>query len=374
MLKIGLTGGTGSGKSTVAARLAALGATLVDADAIAREVVVPGSEGLAAVAAEFGPTVLAGDGSLDRAALAAVVFADVGRREALEAITRPRIRARTAELVAAAPHDGVLVHDVPLLVEQSLETDYHLVVVVHADPAVRVGRLVRHRGLAPADAQARLAHQATDSRRRRVGDVWLENAGSIGDLTELVDRLWAARLVPFAENLAAGRAAPPGVATLPAHDVGGWGPAAARVLARVGAAAGPRAVRVDHVGPTAVPGGEMAGAIEVQVVVPDAASVAGVAGDLGPAGLVGDSRPAVPPVAATGADAGQACARSADPGLAVRCHVRAQTSPAWREALLLRDWRRATKTDRPGPVPDALHRAGAWAGAAGWTADAAPSA
>ena len=142
MLRTGLTGGTGSGKSTVAHRLGERGAFVVDADVLAREVVAPGSEGLAAVVQEFGPEVLAPDGALDRTALAAVVFGDDGRRRALEAITHPLIAHRTGELVAAAPDDAVLVHDVPLLVEKRMGAGYHLVVVVDAPVEDRVRRLV----------------------------------------------------------------------------------------------------------------------------------------------------------------------------------------------------------------------------------------
>jgi dephospho-CoA kinase len=140
---VGLTGGIGAGKSTVARRLAEHGATIVDADALAREVLAPGTEGLAAVTARFGAGVLRPDGSLDRAALARVAFADDDSRRALEAITHPRIADRTAELFAAAAEDAVVVHDVPLLVEKGMAARYQLVVVVDAPVEVRVGRLVR---------------------------------------------------------------------------------------------------------------------------------------------------------------------------------------------------------------------------------------
>ena len=207
MLRTGLTGGTGSGKSTVARRLGGLGAVVVDADALAREVVAPGTAGLDAVVAEFGPQVLAADGGLDRAALAAVVFADPARRRALEAITHPLIARRTGELVAAAPDDAVLVHDVPLLVEKRMGPGYHLVVVVDAPVEDRVRRLVA-RGMPEDDARRRIGNQASDDQRRAAADVWLPNAGSTDDLHAAVDRLWAERLVPFRDNLCAGRPAP----------------------------------------------------------------------------------------------------------------------------------------------------------------------
>ncbi|NEK96233.1 dephospho-CoA kinase, partial [Modestobacter muralis] len=170
MLRIGLTGGIGSGKSTVAALLAERGAQVVDADRIAREVVEPGTPGLAAVAAEFGEGVLAADGALDRGALASIVFGDTAARARLDGIVHPLVRARAAELVAAAPADAVVVQDVPLLVETGQAGSYDLVLVVEADPDTRVQRLVG-RGLSAEDARARMASQASDEERRAVADV-----------------------------------------------------------------------------------------------------------------------------------------------------------------------------------------------------------
>jgi dephospho-CoA kinase len=190
-----LTGGAGAGKSTVAARLRELGAVVIDADALARGVLEPGSDGLRQVVAAFGEQVLRPDGSLDRAALAAVVFADPERRRELEAITHPRIAARTSERLAAAPADAVVVHDVPLLVEKALAPAYDLVVVVDAPVERRVERLVG-RGLAEADARARIAAQATRAEREAVADVWLDNDGSVADLVAAVDVLWRERLAP----------------------------------------------------------------------------------------------------------------------------------------------------------------------------------
>jgi dephospho-CoA kinase len=197
VLRVGLTGGAGAGKSTVAARLKQLGALVIDADALAREVLAPGTDGLREVVSAFGDGVLRPDGSLDRAALAAVVFADPQRRRLLEAITHPRIAARTAQLVAAAPDDAVVVHDVPLLVEKALATAYDLVVVVDAPVDQRVERLVG-RGLTEADARARIATQASRRERQAVADVWLDNDQSTDDLVAAVDRLWQERLVPSA--------------------------------------------------------------------------------------------------------------------------------------------------------------------------------
>ncbi|MGY1916346.1 dephospho-CoA kinase [Blastococcus sp. SYSU DS0973] len=195
MLRIGLTGGIGSGKSTVARLLAERGALVVDADRIAREVLEPGTPGLAAVADEFGDGVLAPDGSLDRGALAAVVFSDETARRRLDGLVHPLVRKRSAELIAAAPADAVVVNDVPLLVETGQAGSYDLVLVVDTDVETRVARLIE-RGLAEADARARIAAQATDEQRRAVADVVIDNSGTLEQLTEQVDRFWAERIAP----------------------------------------------------------------------------------------------------------------------------------------------------------------------------------
>jgi dephospho-CoA kinase len=195
VLRIGLTGGIGSGKSTVSALLAARGAVIVDADRIAREVVEPGTPGLARIVEAFGEGVLAPDGSLDRAALAAVVFAEPEARRQLDGIVHPLVRARAAELARAAPPDAVVVNDVPLLVETGQAYSYDLVLVVQADPATRVSRLVQ-RGLTAEDARARMEAQASDEERRAIADVVLDNSGTPEDLAEQVDRFWTERVLP----------------------------------------------------------------------------------------------------------------------------------------------------------------------------------
>lgn len=297
MLRVGLTGGTGAGKSSVARRLTELGALVVDADALAREVLAPGSEGLAAVVAEFGPEVLDGDGGLDRAALARVVFADADRRAALERITHPRIAALTAQRVAAAPADAVVVHDVPLLVEKGMGAGYHLVVVVHAPAAERVRRLVAHRGMTAEDAWSRVRAQASDDERRAAADVWLDNSGTPADLTAAVDDLWRARLVPYEENVRLGRPAPGwadgGTGQRP--DAGAGARVAARVAHAVRAVLPDAEVRVDAAAPltVVVRGGVAAGS-------PDDAALAAA---LRAAGF--------PPVA-------EGVHASADPGLPAR--------------------------------------------------------
>jgi dephospho-CoA kinase len=193
VLRIGLTGGIGSGKSTVAAQLAARGAVIVDADRIAREVVAAGTPGLSAVVEAFGRDVLTSEGELDRPALAAVVFADAEARRRLDAIVHPLVRQRAGEVERAASEEAVVVHDVPLLVETGQAASYDLVLVVEAGEDVRVSRLVG-RGLTADDARARIAAQATDEQRRAVADVVLDNSGTTEQLTAQVERFWAGRV------------------------------------------------------------------------------------------------------------------------------------------------------------------------------------
>jgi dephospho-CoA kinase len=192
VLKVGLTGGIGSGKSTVSRQLASYeGVVVVDADLIAREVVEPGTPGLAAVVAEFGPGVLREDGTLDRDALGAVVFGDDDRRRALSGILHPLIGDLSAQRWAEAEKAGcrVLVHDVPLLVESHLEAMYDEVVVVDVPVEVQVQRLVELRGMTDADARARIASQATREARLASATRVLDNSGSVAELTKQVEAL-----------------------------------------------------------------------------------------------------------------------------------------------------------------------------------------
>lgn len=193
-MKIGLTGGIGAGKSAVSTRFSHHGAVVVDADTIAREVVEPGTPGLSAVVAEFGRQVLASDGSLDRAALAAVVFADPERRTALEEIVHPLVALRSGQLIAAAPAQAVVVYDMPLLAElvvkgQRTTDEYDHVVVVQAPEELRITRLVA-RGLPEWDAEARIASQSTDEERRAIADHVIVNDGTLEALNAQVDTLW----------------------------------------------------------------------------------------------------------------------------------------------------------------------------------------
>jgi dephospho-CoA kinase len=191
---VGLTGGIGSGKSSVAERLADNGAIVIDSDRLAREVVEPGTDGLAEVVAAFGNGVLRPDGSLDRAALARLVFADPAGRRRLEEIIHPRVRARTTEMADAAPDDAVVVNDVPLLVEAGLAAGFDLVIVVLARESTRLARLMRDRGMSEAEARDRIGAQADDQQRRAVADIVIENDGTLAELHQTVDTIWNDRL------------------------------------------------------------------------------------------------------------------------------------------------------------------------------------
>lgn len=205
-LSVAVTGGIGAGKSTVSAALAARGAVVIDADRLAREVVAPGTPGLAAVAAEFGPRVLAPDGSMDRAEVARIVFADRAALQRLEAITHPLVRALTVERLATVPADGVAVNDIPLIRALPDAARYHLVIGVGiADLETRVRRLVA-RGHSPEDARARIAAQISDDDRRRLADVWIDNSGTERGLEPVIAALWD-RLAAFAAHRRAGSVA-----------------------------------------------------------------------------------------------------------------------------------------------------------------------
>lgn len=190
MLRVGLTGGIGSGKSSVSAQLRDLGATIVDYDLLARQVVEPGAPALAAIAARFGPSVISSDGTLIRPALGAIVFADPQARRDLEAITHPAIRAASAALESAAGSDAVVVHDNPLLVEMGGAAHCDVVVVVDLPEELQIDRLVSDRGMTADEARARMAAQASRADRLAVADFVIDNSGSRDQLADRVRALW----------------------------------------------------------------------------------------------------------------------------------------------------------------------------------------
>lgn len=265
MLRIGLTGGIGAGKSTVSATFNRHGGVIVDGDVIAREVVEPGTEGLTALVEAFGPGILLPDGSLDRPALAAIAFSDDDKRATLNGIVHPLVARRRQELIAAAGDDAVIIEDIPLLVESQMAPMFPLVIVVHADVEVRVARLLTHRGMSEDDARARIAAQATEPQRRTVADVWLDNSGSPDDLAAQALQLWEQRILPFADNIKARRAVPSPTTPVPADPT--WADQAQRIVARLRTTCGHLAQRIEHVGPTAVAGQDAPDVIDVEVTV-----------------------------------------------------------------------------------------------------------
>lgn len=354
MLRVGLTGGIGAGKSMVAARLAEHGAVVVDSDVIAREVVEPGTDGLAAIVAEFGDRVLTSDGSLDRTALGRLVFGDDRRRRALNAIVHPLVGARAAELVAAAPADAIVVHDIPLLVENGLAPGFALVVVVLARKEQRVRRLVASRDLTEADVRARIASQATDEQRRAVANVVLDNSGMRANLVSRVDGLWSSRLVPFRDNLQSDQPAGAPSVTLAQYDPS-WPEQYARIAARLATAGGSSVSRVDHIGSTAVPGLAAKDVIDVQVTVTSMADADALRDAFTDAGFPAVSRITGDAPRPPGADPAPWAKRlygSADPGRPANVHLRVPGTPGWTFALAFRDWLRADADARAAYVTE----------------------
>ncbi|MCV7338799.1 MULTISPECIES: dephospho-CoA kinase [Mycolicibacterium] len=385
MLRIGLTGGIGAGKSTVSATFSELGGIIVDGDVIAREVVEPGTEGLAKLVEAFGDGILLPEGALNRPALAAVAFSDDEKRATLNGIVHPLVAHRRSELIAAAHEDAVIVEDIPLLVESQMAPMFPLVVIVNADPELRVKRLIEYRGFTEQDARARIAAQATEEQRRAVADVWLDNSGSPGAVIEQARALWHERILPFAHNLKVRRPAHRDPVVVP-YDPS-WPEQARRIVARLNTACGHRAVRIDHIGSTAVPGMDAKDVIDVQVTVESLA----VADELAEA-LLTAGYPVVPAITADTPHSADPAVwqkrfhASADPGRPTNVHVRVDGWPNQRFALMFVDWLRAN----PGvqvdylaakraalAAPDyavakepwfldAYHRAQEWADATDW--------
>ncbi|MPZ85823.1 MAG: dephospho-CoA kinase [Actinophytocola sp.] len=348
MLRVGLTGGIGSGKSTVAGRLGEHGAVVIDADKIAREVVEPGTKGLEELVEAFGPGITTPEGTLDRARLAATVFADDEARATLNGILHPKIGARTAELMSAAPADAVVVHDVPLLVENNLAPAYHLVIVVDAPVEIRVRRVVRDRGMSEQDAKARIAAQAGEAARRAAADVWLDNGGHVDQVLADVDALWADRLVRYEANLRLGRRASYGSPRLVDPDPT-WPAQAARLIARIRMAIDDPAARVDHIGSTSIEGMPAKDIIDLQLTVDSMDQADAVAGALAAAGFPRHptiDRDMPKPYAPDPEQWRKRYHNSADPGRPVNLHVRPAGSLGRRLALLYPAWIRADEQAR----------------------------
>ncbi|UNB55411.1 dephospho-CoA kinase [Mycolicibacterium sp. YH-1] len=403
MLRIGLTGGIGAGKSTVSATFSELGAIVVDGDVISREVVAPGTEGLAKLVEAFGVDILLPDGALNRPALATIAFSDDEKRQTLNGIVHPLVGRRREELISAAPPDAVIVEDIPLLVESQMAPMFPLVIIVHADEDVRVARLIEHRGFSEADARARIAAQATVEQRKVVADVWLENHGGPDELRQQAVALWNDRVLPFARNVAAQiPAAAVEPRLVPADPT--WPEQAERIVSRLNTACGHRAVRIDHIGSTSVPGLAAKDVIDVQVTVASLAvadelvealttagypRVASITGDV----MKADARSTVAEFDHSGDEAlwHKRYHASADPGRPTHVHIRVDGWPNQQFALLFPDWLRADADARAeylelkqrvaasehGTIDDyadakepwlhgAYDRAWAWADATGW--------
>ncbi|OBB03823.1 dephospho-CoA kinase [Mycobacteriaceae bacterium 1482268.1] len=384
MIRIGLTGGIGAGKSTVSAAFNECGGIIVDGDVIAREVVEPGTEGLAALVDAFGDDILLPDGALNRPALAAKAFVDDEQRNKLNGIVHPLVGKRREEIIAAVSDDAVVVEDIPLLVETGMAPMFPLVVVVHADESTRVERLIK-RGMDEGDARARIAAQAPEEQRRAIADVLLDNSGSPGELVERARDVWYHRVLPLAHNIRTGevvRAPADLVAYKPA-----WADDARRIMNRLQIACGAKALRIDHIGSTAVPGMDAKDVIDIQVSVESLDVADGLVDKLTDVGF-----PRIDQITADVAHDGDASLwrkrihGAADPGRPANVHLRIDGWPNQRFALMFVDWLKANPGVREdystakrkalsesdyaeAKEPwflDAYWRAKAWADATGW--------
>lgn len=346
MLKIGLTGGIGAGKSTVAAILDELGAFIIDADQLAREVVAPGTSGFSDIVRRFGNDVVRSDGTLDRAALARHIFADDTARRDLEKIIHPRVRARAKELAAAQDPSTIVVEDIPLLVETRAAPRYHLTIDVEAPDELRLQRL-ESRGMAREDAQRRMDSQASEIQRREACDVVIDNSGDLDQVTAEVHRLWADRIVPAANNLVREGAAI-GLEKLHLEQPNPeWAHQFERIAARLRFVLGPNALRIDHVGSTAIWGLKAKPIIDVQVTVLRLSVVDSYVKQLNKSGFFGgtyydEPKPEYP-------DKGiweKRLFLSIDPGNLTHIHIRQANTPGQEFALLFRDWLRSDTASR----------------------------
>jgi dephospho-CoA kinase len=401
VLRIGLSGGIGAGKSTVSSTFGDLGGIVVDGDVISREVVEPGTEGLAKLVEAFGEQILSDDGSLNRPALAAIAFSDEAKRQTLNGIVHPLVGRRRSELIAEAGDDAVIVEDIPLLVESGMAPMFPLVIIVNADEDLRVQRLIEHRGFSEEDARARIKAQATEEQRRAVADVWLDNTGSADELVTQARDLWHQRIVPFEHNLDAGEPARSQPVLVPYDS--SWPDQARRIAARLSTACGHRAVRIDHIGSTAVQGLDAKDVIDMQVTVASLDDADELAESLTSAGYVhrpithDEGKPAARSTVAEFDNADDESLwqkrihASADPGRPTLVHLRVDGWPNQQFALLFVDWLAANRdarehylavkrdAEQAGDIAsylaakepwftDAYREAWAWADASGWRA------
>jgi dephospho-CoA kinase len=357
MLRIGLTGGIGAGKSALSATFAQCGGIIVDGDVIAREVVQPGTEGLASLVEAFGEDILLPDGSLDRPALAAKAFRDDDTRGVLNGIVHPLVAKRRSEIIAAVSEDAVVVEDIPLLVESGMAPLFPLVVVVHADVELRVRRLIEQRGMSEEDARARIAAQANEEQRRAVADVWLDNSSSQADLVQRAHDVWNNRILPFAHNLTERQIVRAPARLVPANPT--WPDQARRIVARLKTACGHKALRIDHIGSTAVPEVDAKDVIDIQITVESLAVADELVEPLLSAGY-----PRIEHITEDGVkpDARSTVGRydhsddpalwrkrihaSADPGRPTNVHIRVDGWPNQQFALLFVDWLAANREVR----------------------------
>ena len=405
MLRIGLTGGIGAGKSALSRTFAEYGGVVVDGDVISREVVQRGTEGLASLVEAFGDEILLPDGSLDRPALAAKAFLDDEARQKLNGIVHPLVGKRREEIIASVANssrDVVVIEDIPLLVESGMAPLFPLVVVVFADVELRVRRLVELRGMPEEDARARIAAQATDEQRRAVADIWLDNSGSQEALVEQAHDLWNHRILPFAHNVGAHQTVSAPARLVPPDPR--WPDQALRIVNRLRTTCGHRALRVDHIGSTAIPEFEAKDVIDVQITVESLDLADELAASLLSAGypridhITEDVAKVDPRSTVSGFDHNDDPAlwhkrihASADPGRPTNVHVRVDGWPNQQFALLFVDWLTANADARSeylavkrsagesggGEVagyvtakepwfPEAYRRAWKWADSNGW--------
>lgn len=384
MLRIGLTGGIGAGKSTVSATFSECGGIIVDGDVIAREVVEPGTQGLKQLVEAFGEDILLPDGALNRPALAAKAFVDDEQRAKLNGIVHPLVGQRRMEIIESVPDGAVVVEDIPLLVETGMAPMFPLVVVVTAPEETRVQRLIK-RGMNEVDARARIAAQAPEEQRRAIADVLLDNSGSQERLVEAARELWRDRVLPLADNIRNRRTVDYPWTLVPYRQE--WPEQAQRIVKRIQTACGSKVLRVDHIGSTSVPGLDAKDVIDIQVTVASLDVADEIADALANAGYprkehVTDDMPHTDDPALWQ----KRFHGAADPGRPANIHVRVDGWPGQQFALLFRDWLKANADVQPEYVAvkreaerardypeakepwfaEAYPRAWKWAEATGW--------